>query len=145
MLMSFELLVCSLGLMVAFWCLLGFENYPGQVGWRIPLMLQAIFVLITIFILPWAPESPRYLAEVGRIDEAERVLAALWGPEFAAASVTEINEAIAVEKESHVPGWGACFSGNKQCFRYRTMLSVGVNFLQQGELCSGLADARGLR
>merc|ERR1711939_791121 len=103
----------------------------GPVGWRVPLALQAAFVVITITMLCWAPESPRWLCEVGRVEEGERVLAQLWGAEFASASIHEIREAIAVESETHVSGYKACFSGNKQCFRYRTMLSVGVNFLQQ--------------
>merc|ERR1711939_315902 len=131
LLMSLELVIGSTGLMTAFWCLLGFGNYTGPVGWRVPLALQAAFVVITITMLCWAPESPRWLCEVGRVEEGERVLAQLWGAEFASASIHEIREAIAVESETHVSGYKACFSGNKQCFRYRTMLSVGVNFLQQ--------------
>ena len=130
--MSLELVIGSLGLMTAFWCLLGFANYPGQTGWRVPLALQACFVILTIGMLLWAPESPRWLCEMGRMDEGEQVLAQLWGPEYASASIMEIREAIAVESETHVKGYAACFAGNKQCFRYRTMLSVGVNFLQQG-------------
>lgn len=133
LLMSLELVIGSTGLMTAFWCLLGFGNYTGPVGWRVPLALQAAFVVITITMLCWAPESPRWLCEVGRVEEGERVLAQLWGAEFASASIHEIREAIAVESETHVSGYKACFSGNKQCFRYRTLLSVGVNFLQQGE------------
>lgn len=50
---------------------------------------------------------------------------------FTAAAMEEIVEAVRLEEEVAVRGWFDCFQNNKQCFRYRTLLGLGVNFMQQ--------------
>ncbi|KAK0127286.1 hypothetical protein ONS96_006836 [Cadophora gregata f. sp. sojae] len=44
-------------------------------AWRIPSVVQGIFSVPCILILPFIPESPRWLANVGRKEEALTVLA----------------------------------------------------------------------
>ncbi|KAK5119743.1 hypothetical protein LTR85_007319 [Meristemomyces frigidus] len=44
-------------------------------AWRIPSALQGLFSIITILLLPFLPESPRWLAYQGRNDEALEVVA----------------------------------------------------------------------
>jgi hypothetical protein len=43
----------------------------------------------------------------------------------------EIREAIALEHALKVTGYKAAFAKGSQNFRYRTMLSIAVNFFQQ--------------
>lgn len=45
-------------------------------AWRIPSILQALFSVICIAILPFIPESPRWLVYQGRHQEAREALAA---------------------------------------------------------------------
>ncbi len=92
---------------------------------------QIIYILVTIVCLLFAPESPRWLIETGKVDEGRRVLTRLHGADYAAAAVAEIEQAIQIENEAVRHGWGAAFERNNQCFLYRTMLSIGVNVLQQ--------------
>ncbi|CEQ41065.1 SPOSA6832_02739 [Sporobolomyces salmonicolor] len=115
LMMSLELVFASTGLMTAFWVAYGFAKNQGPVGWRVPIGLQG-------------------LMEKGRVEEGRRVLERLHGSEYADAATLEIQEAIAIEhaaEEQAARGYAACFSGNDQCFRYRTLLSMGVNFFQQ--------------
>lgn len=43
----------------------------------------------------------------------------------------EIEQAISLEHATAVKGWRAPFANNDQAFRYRTLLSIGVNSMQQ--------------
>lgn len=44
-------------------------------AWRIPSAVQGVFSILCIVILPFIPESPRWLAFQGRPDEALAVVA----------------------------------------------------------------------
>ncbi|GAA5830448.1 hypothetical protein JCM3766R1_002724 [Sporobolomyces carnicolor] len=134
LMMSLALCIASTGLATAFWVAYGFASIAGPIGWRIPLALQCCFVLITIVCLGFMPESPRWLMEAGRVEEGRRVLERLHGAEYAKDATEEILQAIAIEKaaEDAAPkGYLACFHANDQCFRYRTLCSIGVNVAQQ--------------
>lgn len=48
-------------------------------SWRLPLIFQAVACLLVIGILPFVPESPRYLMAQGRIDEAHDFLTKFHG------------------------------------------------------------------
>ncbi|GAA5995383.1 hypothetical protein JCM5350_006247 [Sporobolomyces pararoseus] len=134
LMMSLELVIASTGLATSFWVAYGFAKVEGPLGWRIPLALQGCFVLITIVCLLFMPESPRWLMEAGRVEEGRRVLERLHGTDFANAAKEEILQAIAIERaaeETAPKGYFACFHGNDQCFRYRTLCAIGVNIAQQ--------------
>lgn len=44
-------------------------------AWRIPSLVQGVFSVMCIVILPFIPESPRWLVYVGRREEALQVIA----------------------------------------------------------------------
>lgn len=46
-------------------------------------------------------------------------------------ALRDIVEAVNLEHSVAVTSWTACFENNKQCFRYRTLCAIGVNFFQQ--------------
>ncbi|GAA6033535.1 hypothetical protein JCM8097_001442 [Rhodosporidiobolus ruineniae] len=132
LMMSLELVAAATGLMTAFWVAYGFSTEQGPVGWRVPTAIQGALICITLFTLAFTPESPRWLAEAGRVEEGRRVLARLHGEAFADAAMLEIIEAIALEHAAQKDvGYMQCFSKNDQCFRYRTFLALAVNFFQQ--------------
>lgn len=70
------------GVVLAYWIEYGTSRYKGgdtPFTWRFPILFQ-IIMLIGLLIVVWAfPESPRYLAKVGRRDEARYVLGRLRG------------------------------------------------------------------
>jgi len=131
-LMSIELVLAATGLMSAFWVTYAFRKETGELGWRIPLAIQAMLVLISLVCLLFSPESPRYLVEVGQPEEGRKILARIHGQAYADEAMIEIQEAVALERAvASDTTWATIFENNKQCFRYRTLLCMGVNFFQQ--------------
>lgn len=50
-------------------------HMDGDWAWRLPSLLQGVWGLSCVLLLPWMPESPRWLVDMGRHTEALRVLA----------------------------------------------------------------------
>ncbi|KAF2816821.1 general substrate transporter [Mytilinidion resinicola] len=62
----------NIGYLVSSYVGVGFYYYTGGSGnqWRAPLALGCLFPLITLAVMPFIPESPRYLLTKDKIDEA---------------------------------------------------------------------------
>jgi MFS transporter, SP family, arabinose:H+ symporter len=58
---------------------------------------ELIFVAIFAVLLFLVPESPRWLAEKGRIDAAKAIFTRIDGPEFAQVEMVEIEKSLAAE------------------------------------------------
>lgn len=84
----------------------GFSFLPGAVAWRIPLALQFIFIVILYCTVPWLPESPRWLVQKDRIEEAELILADIEGTSiedpYVQTELSEIKFSTAYEREHSV-------------------------------------------
>lgn len=66
---------CSVGALLAAGVTLGTGKWPSTWAWRAPAAFQAIFAVICIAILPFIPESPRWLVAQGRLEDAHFVIA----------------------------------------------------------------------
>lgn len=51
-----------------------FSHVTGDYSWRMPSYLQGSFSVITLGLLPWIPESPRFLIKKGKIEKARSIL-----------------------------------------------------------------------
>lgn len=68
----------AFGLALSYWLVFAFaylSNYSA--AWRVPIAFQIVFALPVLALLPFLPESPRWLILTAREDEALRVLSAL--------------------------------------------------------------------
>lgn len=65
----------SLGGLIAAGITYGTANMDSTWAWRIPSAIQGIFSILCIAILPFIPESPRWLIYQDRPDEALLVIA----------------------------------------------------------------------
>ncbi|KAK0299556.1 hypothetical protein LTS00_002001 [Friedmanniomyces endolithicus] len=64
-----------IGALLAAGITLGTGQWQSTWAWRAPSLLQAVFSVLCIAILPFVPESPRWLAYVGMMEEARTVVA----------------------------------------------------------------------
>lgn len=122
------------GVIIANWLDYGMSRYAGSVQWRLPCAFQIIFCVITLLFMPFLPESPRYLARVGKMELALQNLAALRGLMPDAPEVQEEMEGInvAIELERNDCGsWADIFRDHGSSGSTRVAISFAANFLQQ--------------
>lgn len=74
--------VIAIGTAIAYWIDFGAHYGPPDLVWRFPIAFQIIFGIIIIVGMFYLPESPRYLISKDKVQEGERVLAALAGVEI---------------------------------------------------------------
>lgn len=78
------------------------DSWFGQQGWRWMFGLTAVPALLFFIGLFLVPESPRWLAQSGRMEEARKVLRGLGGESYADAAVTEIRTTLSREGDQPV-------------------------------------------
>ncbi|KAK9492238.1 general substrate transporter [Lipomyces doorenjongii] len=137
--MAMQLSNMLLGLIIATWLVYGVSFYSSSIQWRLPCAAPSILCLI-----PFLPESPRYLAATGQSERASYVLAALRGhsedhPEVM-FELQEIRYAIAVESQE-AGSWSDVFKDHGISGWQRVLISWTSNFVQQ---MSGVNNSVGL-
>ncbi|EMF16534.1 general substrate transporter [Sphaerulina musiva SO2202] len=101
-----ELILNIAGFSLSNWVTYGFSFLGGGVAWRVPLALQFIFIAILYATVPWLPESPRWLVQKDRVDEAELILADVEGTDimdpYVQTELSEIKFSIQYERDHSV-------------------------------------------
>jgi sugar porter (SP) family MFS transporter len=123
-----------LGLILSNWTDYGSSAYSSSVQWRLPCALQICICILCLCILPWLPESPRWLAKVNRMVEARHNLAALRGFDTASTEVSremhEIHFALTSEAEA-ATSWTALFKNAGIGAWSRVVIAMAANAGQQ--------------
>ena len=130
----------GIGFIVSTWVGYGSAHVPetSSFSWRFPLGFQCIPCLIIIAGIMFFPESPRYLVETDRADEALEVLHRLHyngrNEEDIQAQFHEIKTTIEAEKAVTAPGWLIMFKVKQ----WRTRL-LHATFMQVFTQMTGYA------
>lgn len=74
------------------------EVWLAEYGWRLMLAACGVPAILFLALMPWIPESPRWLIKRGRDDAALRVLRRLHDESTALAEAREIRAAVGQEQ-----------------------------------------------
>lgn len=105
----------GIGFIVSTWVGYGASKVPvtNSFSWRFPLGFQCVPCLIIICGILFFPESPRYLIETDRADEAYDVLRKLHyngrNEDEVTTQFNEMKQTIEAEKAITAPGWAIMF------------------------------------
>ncbi|KAL2004764.1 hypothetical protein VTN00DRAFT_3292 [Thermoascus crustaceus] len=75
--LAIDCTVTLIGVVVAYWIDYGFAHVNGPAQWRFPVGLQLVFSVVTVALLLFLPETPRWLAKHGNQEESRAVIARL--------------------------------------------------------------------
>ena len=118
-----------IGQFIANGVIAGTSTLNNHWAYSAPFALQWIWPLVILIGLPFAPESPYWLARKGRMAEAEHALKRLCSPKVDVKPVLAlIIETDRLEHEMEAGStYGDCF---KKINRRRTEIAVGVYSIQ---------------
>jgi sugar porter (SP) family MFS transporter len=100
---SLNQLVITFGILVSYvvgwlFTVVGDVDWQLTYGWRWAFGVQAVPSIAFLIAITWIPESPRWLLQQGRVDEARRILSRVDGPENADLVVRELQATIHAER-----------------------------------------------
>ncbi|KAF8905375.1 general substrate transporter [Mucidula mucida] len=130
-------LFITFGILVAYCISIGSRVIDGPGSWRVVVGIGIVWPFILAIGILFMPESPRWLAKQGRLEEARHSVAITHGIGFDAESKDTLVEREVEEIRSNVEyektfsgGWIDCFKpGNK--ILYRTLLGMALQTFQQ--------------
>ncbi|XEV02245.1 hypothetical protein FSHL1_007532 [Fusarium sambucinum] len=138
--LAIELAINIFGVMLSYWVDYGMSFVNNDAQFRFPLAFQIFFAILTFIGILLLPESPRWLINHDRHEEAREVL---WSvrknaksiskdDESVSRAIAEIQHAINEERDAaQTSSFKAMWKNGEQKFLYRTMLGIGGQFMQQ--------------
>ena len=129
-----------IGVAIASWLCFATLFADSSLQWRFPIACQILFSLLVLGCCPFLPETPRWLAKHGRVEEARHTISRLLDkpeddPEVK-GQLNEILEAINLENEDGEPSWVETFSNaTKARNLHRVLLGMGPYMMNQWYAC----------
>lgn len=122
-------------LLQAYWIDFGFSFIEGPASWRTPIAIQLVFAIAVVFIVWGLPESPRWLAKRGRMEEALEVICAVNDlPEddpYVISEMESIRQVLALEQNEKAQNWTSVFKKDILQTRKRVGLAWFGLFMNQ--------------
>ncbi|KAI1335234.1 putative Myo-inositol transporter 1 [Xylariaceae sp. FL0016] len=132
---SSEPLFVGVGIEIAYWFDYGMSYVGGPISWRLPIACQMVFAIFVIILVFGLPESPRWLYNHGRNEEALHVLCQVYGHDADHPKVckekNEILEALKVQQEHGEYKWSQIFKRDEIQTGRRVFLAYGMQFMNQ--------------
>ncbi|PLB34232.1 sugar porter family MFS transporter [Aspergillus candidus] len=127
--------VTILGVVIAYWMDYGTSFSSSSFQWRFPLAFQAVFAILLILQIIGLPETPRWLVQHDRHEDARAVVAAI---ENRAASDPEVSKTIldiqtAIEEEQREGPFSflELFTWGKTQNLRRLLITISIELGQQ--------------
>ncbi|KAI8650899.1 MFS domain-containing protein [Fusarium keratoplasticum] len=124
------------GISIASWVCLGTLYAESSMQWRFPIACQILFSFVVLVLCLWLPESPRWMAKTGNVEEARnlisRVLDKPLDSEEVESQLSEILKFLALEEEAGEAAWHEIFRNNtKSRNLQRVLLGMGPYLMNQ--------------
>ncbi|AMD19246.1 HBR345Cp [Eremothecium sinecaudum] len=128
-------LMITLGIFLGYCANYGTKNhYSNQRQWRIPLGLCFVWAFFMISGMTFVPESPRYLVEVDRVDDARISLAKSNKVPIDDPAINielqKIQAGVELERRAGNATWGELFSTKTKVLQ-RVIMGMAIQSLQQ--------------
>lgn len=92
--------------------------------WRGMFAMEMIPAILFVLLLPFIPESPRWLTKIQKEEKAFHILSRIGGKDTATSEITEIRESLSTSKAS----FKMLFKGG---FRLALFVGIAIALLQQ--------------
>lgn len=130
-----QLSTLNFGTDLVYWIDYAFSTRASSYAWRIPVILQCVFLFPMLFIISILPESPRWLAAHNRSDESLSVLRRLRGHTLDDEAIVRLHGDIvrAVEEEAamNAGSWRTILKADKIHSRRRLLIACSIQAFQQ--------------
>lgn len=127
-----------LGVVIAYWLNYGTSYSDLSVQWRFPLAFQAVFAIFLMLQIVGLPETPRWLVQHDRFNEAVDVVARLQSKDAqdpdVLSVVSNIQTVLEEEQKDGPFRFKELFTMGKEQNLRRTVLTI---FIQLGQQFSG--------
>ena len=127
-------LMITLGIFLGYCSNYGTKKYHNSAQWRVPLGLSFLWALFMISGMLFVPESPRYLIEIGRLEDAKRSISVSnkIAPDSALVlyELENIQASVEAERIAGTANWSELVVGKPSMFR-RTIMGMMIQSLQQ--------------
>lgn len=130
-----QLSTLNFGIFLAYWIDYGFSSHTSSYAWRIPCILQCIFLVPMLLILLFVPETPRWLANHGRYDESLEVLERLHKSTMTGEDIQELHNDIVrtatIEASIGAGKWSDLLKNDSIQSQRRFLIACGIQCFQQ--------------
>ncbi|KAK4959643.1 hypothetical protein LTR66_013006 [Elasticomyces elasticus] len=132
-----QLSTLNAGIMLVYWIDYAFSTIPGggSYTWRIPIILQCIFLVPMILIVFIIPETPRWLVAHSRDQEALDVLRRLnrhrMSDEAIVRMHNDIANTVAMEASIGAGKWSDLLRNDDIQSQRRFLIACGIQIFQQ--------------
>lgn len=130
-----QLSTLNFGIFLVYWIDYAFSTTPSSYAWRVPVILQTIFLLAILALVSIVPESPRWLAAHDHVDESLAVLRRLRAHQLDNAAILHLHgdilRAVAEEQAIGSGSWKTLLKADRIHSRRRLLIACGIQAFQQ--------------
>ena len=130
-----QLSTLNFGIMLVYWIDFALSPLLGSLAWRIPMILQCIFLLPMIALLFIIPETPRWLASHDMPEESLAVLKRLKAGTMDEVEIEllhqEIVRTVSIEVSIGAGSWKDLLRNDVIQSRRRLFISCAIQIFQQ--------------
>lgn len=137
----YRLVVCmqitglNFGVMLVYWIDFAFANLSSSAAWRVPTVLQCLFLAIQIILLTMVPDTPRWYASHDRSEESLMVLRRMLQHKEPEHNILRLHQdilrTVAMEASLGSGKWTDVFKSDSIQSRRRLILACGIQIMQQ--------------